>query len=338
MMVKNRKKKISFILLLALLLALVVTTGSAMAAPYATVNNQQGEGATVQQEEGTILDVLQNDARLSMILDLVEAGALVDNLSHPGHITFFAPTNEAFAAFNAAEHEANLTEILLYHVASGRYPVATLADQASLTTWLGDHVEITTQDDTVTLDNSVHLVGAPVQASNGVVYVIDTVLIPELEGETADDDSQQAGSTVLDVLRDDSRFSTMLTLVEAAALADNLDHAGGQLTFFVPTEEAFAAFNATEHDANLTEILLYHVASGRYSTGALQDQASLTTWLGDHLDISVQDGVLMLDNSARLTGTAIETPYGIVHMIDTVLIPELEEQVSTTEESTETAE
>jgi transforming growth factor-beta-induced protein len=337
MMVKNRKKKISFMLTVILLLTLVITAGSAMAAPQATVNNQQGEGANAQQAEGTILDVLQNDARLSMMLDLVEAGALVDNLNHPGHITFFAPTNDAFAAFNVAEHEANLTEILLYHVANGRYPAATLADQASLTTWLGDHMDITVQDNTVTLDDSVNLVGAPVEATNGVVYVIDTVLIPELEGETVDDDSQ-AGSTVLDVLKDDSRFTTMLTLVEAAALADNLDHAGGQLTFFVPTEEAFAAFNAAEHDANLTEILLYHVASGRYPAGALQDQASLTTWLGDHLDISVQNGVLMLDNSARLTDTAIETPYGIVHMIDAVLIPELEGQASTIVESTGTAQ
>jgi uncharacterized surface protein with fasciclin (FAS1) repeats len=113
---------------------------------------------------------------------VIEAG-LVETLSGPGPFTVFAPTEEAFNAIPADTRakihadKASLVALLTYHVLAGKYEAKDIDGQSVATTVQGEDLEITHDDGTKV--DSAHIVTADIQADNGVIHVIDTVLVPE---------------------------------------------------------------------------------------------------------------------------------------------------------------
>lgn len=133
---------------------------------------------------GTIVDVAAANPSFSTLVTAVKAAGLVETLSGPGPFTVFAPTDAAFAALPAGtleklllpENIESLKKVLTYHVVSGKLPAKRLRS-GSVATAEGSPVKVQVKMGKVTV-NGAKVVSADVPTSNGVIHVIDTVLVP----------------------------------------------------------------------------------------------------------------------------------------------------------------
>lgn len=139
---------------------------------------------------GTIVDIASADENFSTLVAAVVAADLAETLSGEGPFTVFAPTNDAFAAaFDALGITAEelladtdtLTNILLYHVVSGEVLAEDVVNATSVTTVQGSDITITVRDGNVFLNDTVQVTMTDILASNGVIHVIDGVLLPPAE-------------------------------------------------------------------------------------------------------------------------------------------------------------
>nr|WP_216320284.1 fasciclin domain-containing protein [Deinococcus aestuarii] len=141
-----------------------------------------GGGANVPAGN-TIAAVVSNDPNFSTLLSAVQAAGLTQTLAGPGPFTVFAPTNAAFAKVPADQlqallnNPAQLRAVLLYHVVPGRVTSAQVAGLSSATTAQGGTLTVSASGGTVRI-NDATVTQADVPASNGVIHVIDTVLLP----------------------------------------------------------------------------------------------------------------------------------------------------------------
>lgn len=168
--------------LLALAVGLVACGGDDDETTGAAAATEQSEGTG--EAAGNIVAVAQETPDLSTLVDAVVAAELVETLEEPGPFTVFAPTNEAFEALGDTletllepANQEELAEILAYHVVPGELTAAELSDGQMLETVQGDSLEVAVSDGTVTV-NGATVAAADVEASNGVVHVIDEVLLP----------------------------------------------------------------------------------------------------------------------------------------------------------------
>ena len=169
------------------LLSLAVAT--AVAAPAVAIaygKKDAAAPATQSQNAGTIVDVAAGNPDFSTLVAAVKAAGLVETLSGPGPFTVFAPTNAAFAKLPAGtledllkpENKAQLTAILTYHVVPGKVMAADAVKLDNATTVNGATADINVAGGTVTIDGAT-ITATDVAASNGVIHVIDTVMLPE---------------------------------------------------------------------------------------------------------------------------------------------------------------
>jgi uncharacterized surface protein with fasciclin (FAS1) repeats len=154
----------------------------------------------------TIVGVAQSDDSFSSLVDAVVAQDLVDTLNGDGPFTVFAPTNDAFAALPAyvsdvlaAEPEL-LTDILLYHVVPGELMAEDVLRERNLESALGEHLRVNTRDGAKI--NSSNITATDIEADNGVVHVIDKVLIPQSVYRAALDDLREQLREIVRTLRD----------------------------------------------------------------------------------------------------------------------------------------
>jgi transforming growth factor-beta-induced protein len=170
----NRVTRVVPLLLVLSLLA--VSAMPAFAAPPA-------------QTDQDIIDVAVADGRFTSLVTAVQAAGLVDTLKGEGPFTVFAPTDDAFAKLPAGTFEAlqndipALTDILLYHVVSGKVMAADVANLTSADTVLGKPVSIKVENGQVFV-NDAQVIITDVETSNGVIHVIDTVLLPPADAPT----------------------------------------------------------------------------------------------------------------------------------------------------------
>jgi transforming growth factor-beta-induced protein len=168
--------------------------------------------------------------------------------------------------------------------------------------------------------NDAKVILTDIEASNGVIHVIDSVLLPPAEGAMMD-------KTIVDVAVADGRFKTLVAALGAAGLVDTLKGAG-PFTVFAPTDEAFSKLPAgtidellkPENKQKLADILLYHVVAGKVMAADVVKLTSATTVLGKDVTIKVDMGNVYV-NEAKVIITDIETSNGIIHVIDSVLLP-----------------
>jgi len=266
----------------------------------------------------TVVDIIVNSDVHTTLETAVLAAGLEGTLSGEGPFTVFAPTDEAFAALPAGTVEAlledipTLTAILNYHVVSGLAESGDLTDGQVIGTVNGANV-------TVSLDggvfiNDAQVILADIPASNGVVHVIDAVLLPP---------SQPA--TVVDIIVNSEDHNTLEIAVLAAGLDDDLS-AEGPFTVFAPTDAAFAALPAgtiesllTDIDA-LTNILLYHVVGSAELSTDLSDGQSIETLQGQSVVVGI-DMMTVMINDATVIVEDLLADNGVVHVIDAVLLP-----------------
>jgi transforming growth factor-beta-induced protein len=279
-----------------------------------------------------IVDTAVADGRFTTLVAAVTAGGLVDTLVGEGPFTVFAPTDEAFATLPAGtvegllkpENLETLKNILLYHVVPGTVmaaDVVTLDGKTADTAFAGNAIAISVKDGKVFLNDTVQVIITDIATSNGVIHVIDTVLLPPAKI-----------ANIVDTAVADGRFTTLVAAVTAGGLVDTLVGAG-PFTVFAPTDEAFAKLPAgtvegllkPENLETLKNILLYHVVPGTVMAAdvvTLDGKSADTAYAGKSIAISVMDGKVYLNKNVQVIITDIVTSNGVIHVIDTVLLPE----------------
>lgn len=201
----NRKTLFALLTSLALILAL--------AGPAATQDDTTQDD-TAQDSSGTIIDVAAGNEDFSTLVAALQAAGLAETLSSEGPFTLFAPTNDAFAALPEgtlegllADPAGDLTDILLYHVVSGQMMAADLNEGMIARTASGVPVIISGSDGSLTI-NSANIVSTDIEAANGVIHVVDSVLLPpdigRAAGAAAGAESTADGSTQGDTAQEDT--------------------------------------------------------------------------------------------------------------------------------------
>jgi transforming growth factor-beta-induced protein len=288
----------------------------------------QPEPEPETETPGTIVDIAIADERFSTLVTAVVTAELVETLSSEGPFTVFAPTNDAFAALPEGtvesllqpENKQLLTDILLYHVVAGKVMAADVVGLESATTALGADISIKVEMGNVFI-NDAQVIITDIEASNGVIHVIDAVLLPSEE-------EAEAPGTIVDIAIADERFSTLVTAVVTAELVETLS-SEGPFTVFAPTNDAFAALPEgtvesllqPENRETLTNILLYHVVSGKVMAADVVGLTTAPTVLGQDITITVRDGKVFLNDTIEVIITDIEASNGVIHVIDAVLLP-----------------
>jgi transforming growth factor-beta-induced protein len=279
--------------------------------------------APVVEPSNTIVDIAAGNPDFSTLVAAVLAADLAEALSGEGPFTVFAPTNEAFAKLPAGtleslllpENKQALTDILLYHVVSGSVLAADVVNLSEAETLLGKNVNIKVDMGNVMI-NEATVVATDIIADNGVIHVIDSVILPPAD---------LAG--IVDTAVAYGRFTTLAAALGAADLIDTLK-SDGPFTVFAPTDDAFAALPEgtveslllPENKQALTDILLYHVVAGKVMAEDVVTLTEAETVLGQNVSIKVDMGKVYINDSEVII-TDIVTSNGIIHVIDTVLMP-----------------
>ncbi|MED5497787.1 MAG: fasciclin domain-containing protein, partial [Candidatus Thermoplasmatota archaeon] len=244
---------------------------------------------------------------------------LLETLQGDGPFTVFAPTDQAFtdagidlASLDNPEGKAALADILLYHVLDGQVPAANVTDCLSATTVNGNPLSFTVGDSVMV--NGATVTATDVPASNGIIHVIDKVLLPT--------------ATPNDIQRTAQCTGTHDSLVAAVVQAELLETLQGEgpFTVFAPTDQAFAdagidlaELDDEEGKAALADILLYHVVGSEVPSSAVEECGTATAVNGNTLSFGVGDAVTV--NGATVTLPDVATSNGVIHVIDKVLMP-----------------
>ncbi len=318
---------VALLLIVALLTAAcapLVTTSQPTPEPQPTAVPMPEEPVAPAMD---IVDTAVAAGNFNTLVAAVQAAGLVDALKGDGPFTVFAPTDEAFAAIPAdmlaglLADPDTLGQILLYHVLPGKVMAASVADGLSVETLQGAPVTFSVMNGTAMI-NDATIIATDIETSNGVIHVIDAVILPPAESAEAPmmdivDTAVAAGS-----------FNTLVAAVQAAGLVDALK-GEGPFTVFAPTDDAFAAIPAETlagllaDPDTLGQILLYHVLPGKVMAESVADGLSVETLQGAPVTFSVMNGAAMI-NDATIIATDIETSNGVIHVIDAVILPPAE--------------
>ncbi len=242
---------------------------------------------------------------------LTEAG-LVEALKGEGPFTVFAPDDAAFEAFEADNpgvlaglSKAALGDVLKYHVIAGAAAESSgLKDGQVLLTLNGSPVLIDTTGGVQVSDAGVTT--ADIVASNGVIHVIDKIILPP-----ADDIVATAVAAGM--------FTTLAGALTSADLVTTLQ-GPGPFTVFAPTDDAFEQLAAIPEGDALRNVLLYHVVDGAVGSGDLSAGDVPTLLESQSVAVNLDAGVKI--NDSTVTTANIITKNGVIHVVDTVLVPE----------------
>ncbi|PKI14851.1 fasciclin domain-containing protein [Colwellia sp. 12G3] len=281
----------------------------------------------------SLVEVASGNSDLSTLVSALQSTGLDTVLANlDNDYTVFAPTNAAFAKLPAGTVESltsdQLSNILLYHVIAG----TVLSDGAITLAQSMDNMAVMANESKASVSfsdgmlfiNGAKISAANVIADNGVVHLIDNVIMPP--GMMA----EPTMNIVEVALADPDNFSTLVTALTAADLVTTLSDEDSMFTVFAPTNAAFAKIDADALTAlladteMLTEVLLTHVIA-ESSLSALDAYAangrSLTTASSSMIDVSIdaETGMLMI-GGAKVIITDIYTTNGVIHVIDTVIL------------------
>jgi uncharacterized surface protein with fasciclin (FAS1) repeats len=269
----------------------------------------------------TIVDTAVDAGQFNTLTAALKAANLVDTLKGPGPFTVFAPTDEAFSKLPAEtvtdllkpENRQKLAGILTYHVIPGKVQAKEVIKQRGAIAVNGQRVDIRFDEEGLKVDGAKVLT-TDILCDNGVIHVIDSVLLP-------------GKATIPEIAKDSGTFETLLTAAKAAGLADVLGSTG-PFTVFAPTDEAFEKLPKgtvemllkPENKSKLADILKYHVIPGRVYSEKVLESKALKTLQGSLATVSLKDGSPRIQQ-AKILKTDIDATNGVIHVIDSVIIP-----------------
>tara|TARA_R110002051_G_scaffold325867_1_gene432551 strand:+ start:83869 stop:86355 length:2487 start_codon:yes stop_codon:yes gene_type:complete len=321
-------------------------------------DNQQPEMKSNIVQTAQATDALSSLVAALQKADEGTTNNLVSTLSSDTQFTVFAPTNDAFAAlfaqldgfdsledFDLMEEKNLLAEILKYHVVAGAgVKAADLVDGQSIKTVQEENVVIRLDGDKVFVqdatDADAEVVIADVEASNGVVHVVNKVLVPQAVLDALESIAISQRNLV-DVVVNTEALSVLEAAVIKTDLVATLSSAG-PFTVFAPTDDAFVAllealgddytslddFDTADEIALLRNIVLYHVIpNAEIAEGDLAAGSVGTAFEGNSLEVVASGGSFVIGDAstvdATITGTDIFASNGVAHTIDKVLLPQV---------------
>jgi transforming growth factor-beta-induced protein len=276
---------------------------------------------------------------------LTDAG-LIETLKGPGPFTVFAPTDDAFKAVPKetldalAADPAALSRVLTYHVVAGKVMAADIKPGA-VASVAGPDITLAVADGKVTV-NDATVTTADVTASNGVIHVIDKVILPPAEGAAAPAetvvteapattaatvaaaDPASGGADIVDTAVAAGSFAILTDLLTKAGLVETLK-GEGPFTVFAPTDAAFEGVSPEDLEAInsdpelLKKVLTYHVVPGKVMAADIKP-GDVVTVEGTTIALTVADGKVMV-NDAEVLSADVAASNGVIHVIDKVLIP-----------------
>ncbi|MEL7221659.1 MAG: fasciclin domain-containing protein, partial [Bacteroidota bacterium] len=271
----------------------------------------------------TVVDVIVNSEDHNTLEAAVIAAELDDDLSTATSVTVFAPTDAAFENLDdgivealLADPTGRLADILLYHVIGAEVPSTALEDGQMAMTLQGQEVTVGIDGMNIMINGAMVTV-EDIPASNGVVHVIDAVLLPTYP------------ASFLDVIIASEVHNTLEAAVIAATdgLEETFLATPPPFTVFAPTDAAFEDLPEglvdellLDPNGRLADILLYHIVGGEASSGGLMDGQQFTTLQGQDVTVGIVDGVVTI-NGAEVIVDNIYTNDGVVHVIDAVILP-----------------
>ena len=278
------------------------------------------------EPNATIAEIASGDDRLQTLVTALDAAGLVGTFAAEGSYTVFAPTDDAFAALPEGTLDAlladtdALADVLRYHVAPQALDAEAVSMASSIDTLGGGSLVVEVDGDSVTVGGA-SIAQADILASNGIVHVIDSVLIPPVDVEPP------TSNTIVDVAAEAGTFTTLLAAAEAAGLVETLS-GDEPLTVFAPTDDAFAAFLQTAGmtteellaSPDLADILLYHVVLGARDAASVTGESLIPSANGIDLKVEI-DGETAMIGGAVISATDIVADNGIVHVLDGVMVP-----------------
>jgi transforming growth factor-beta-induced protein len=269
-----------------------------------------------------IVDVAQEAGSFSILLEAAQKAGLANFLATEDDLTVFAPTDAAFTALlgdlgvSSLDDipAADLAQILSYHVIGSEVRSTDLSTGyvPTLASFSGNNISMYVMvGDDVTINGSTSVTTADVQADNGVIHVVDKVILPP---------------SVVDFALANENFTTLVQAVLKADLVGALSSAG-PFTIFAPTNDAFDALfdqlgisGVDDLTAEqLAPILTYHVVPGNIVSTDLSNGQVGTLNEGSSLTVDLSNGVMI--NESKVIAADIQGTNGVIHVIDQVLLP-----------------
>lgn len=308
--------------------SLTIVTGTILSASVAFANAGPCNSSTSSHSEAMmtkasytvkkdIVDTAVSAGSFTILAKALTEAELVGALKGDGPFTVFAPTDEAFKKLPKGtletllkpENRDMLVGILTYHVVPGEYKAGKVLSSKTLTTLNGQRADIAGGD----IDNAT-IVKTDIECTNGIIHVIDEVILPESD-------------SILDIATSAGSFNTLAAALKAADLIDALS-GEGPFTVFAPTDEAFAALPdgtldmllKPENKDKLRSILLYHVVEGRVYADQAIEAEKAATLQGGKVKITKSWGNVKI-NDAKVVNADIEASNGVIHVIDRVILP-----------------
>lgn len=277
--------------------------------------------AELRAQQRTIVETAVAAGNFETLVTAVKAAGLVDTLNGHKQFTVFAPTDAAFEKVDPAtlqsllqpENKSQLSDVLTYHVLPGKVTARDAYDLSDVATVNGQRLSLDLKGDALRVGDAM-ITTSDIECSNGVIHVIDAVLLPEFDTNLAT--AYQAGN-----------FSTLLAAVGIAGLNDVLN-GDGPFTVFAPTDEAFAklpegtveSLLQAENREQLINVLKYHIVPGRVFDDEAVAAGRANTLLGPNIEIRISANGISI-NQATILAKNLQTSNGLVHVIDQVLLP-----------------
>lgn len=295
------------------------------------VGHQQQAEQAEEVAQADIVDTAVKAGSFKTLVAAVKAAGLAETLKGKGPFTILAPTDDAFKKLPKGtvesllkeENREKLKKILTYHVIPGNVKSTDVVKLTESASAMGEKIRIKVKDDQVMFNES-KLLKADIGCSNGVIHVIDTVLIPGQDNGTHTSQKKDIVDTAVEA----GSFKTLVAAVKAAGLAEALK-AEGPFTVFAPTDEAFAKIPEEtlknllkpENKEKLQAILKYHVVSGDVRAADVVKLTKAKTVNGQEVEIKVTEKKGVMIDGANVIKTDIECGNGVIHVIDAVIMP-----------------
>jgi len=292
-----------------------------------------------------ILTVAASVSALSTLVTAIKAANVTNDFAMPnGPYTVFAPTDAAFAKLPASTlayllaHPDELRHVLFYHVLDHRLYAAEVKNFLVQATLIREEIVFLANSTGIFVNGESQIVGADAaDCTNGVVHLIDTVLVPkQMAQRAAAWAAAPPTKNIVQLAQSVPDLSTLVTAVVAAKLADTLS-GPGPFTVLAPQNEAFArlpdgvlAYLLNNIPA-LTAVLEYHVIAGQVSSSQITDREVVPSLQGGNLTFRVikdRRGARIFVDDAEVIAADNYATNGVVHIIDQVLFPPTTEVAS----------
>lgn len=329
----RRSLLMPLVLVFVLLVSACAPLISQQPATEAVPTPLMAEETLAESQLPDIVDTAVAAGSFQTLVTALQAANLDAALKGEGPFTVFAPTDDAFAKLPAdtidqlLSDTENLSKVLLYHVVPGQVMASDVTDGLTVETLEGSPLTFTVSDGVVKVNDAV-VTTTDIKAANGVIHVIDTVILPPAVEVPAAGEGDATAQDIVDTAVAAGQFNTLVTAVQAAGLVDALK-GEGPFTLFAPTDDAFAKLPAETLQALLADpqalgnILLYHVIPGAIMAADVANGMSAGTLQGSPVTFSVQDGAVKI-NDAVIVATDIKASNGVIHVIDSVILPSTE--------------